>query len=311
MKLRLLYIGIALLILFPFSAQAFSVAPGIVEISSDRGQTIETSISLINIADTAITVYLSKQKFEPNESSGAPKFIPYDDNHSGLVDWLQFPADRITVEARTKVDVPVSIVVPNDIPSGGYYGAAVFSEAPHEIVATNGASINAKTAVLLLLTVNGETDAKIALLDFTSPQAGSLVSLPSGEFTYRLQNQGNVHVQPQGTIILKDILGRIVSVANPNPAEGRVLPNSTRTYTGQFGPEENGGFVQTVKTQWQNFALGPVKAVLDLSYGSNQQVLTSELSFWVLPWQLLITILVIVLILGLALKGLKRNIQKA
>lgn len=308
MKRHLLYIGIAVLILSPFSAQAFSVAPGIIEVNADRGKTIQTSINLINTADTAQTIYLSKQKFEANETSGAPKFIPFEQDHSGLADWLKLPADRITVEARTKVDVPVTIAVPNDIPSGGYYGAVIFSEAPYDIVATNGASINAKTAVLLLLTVNGETNKKIALLDFTSPQAGTLQTLPTGEFSYRLQNQGNVHVLPEGTLTIKDIFGRVISMANANPASGRVLPSFTRTFQGDFGPQVDGGFTEIIKTQWQNFAIGPVSLSLNLE--TENQEIQSELSFWVIPWQLLITLIISLSILSLALKGLKRPSQK-
>lgn len=310
MKSLIIYIGIAVLLVSPLSAKAFAVAPGLVELNADRGQVIETTLQLINTSDAPQTVYLSKQKFEANETSGAPKFIPYDDDHFGLVDWLQLPFDRITVEARTKVDVPLTIAIPSDIASGGYYGSVIFSPAPHEIVATNGATINAKTAVLLLLTVSGENNEKLALLDFTSGQSNTWQTLPSGEFAFRLQNQGNIHVLPEGTISVKDILGRLISVANANPASGRVLPGSTRTYQGDFGPQNNRGFVETLKSQWQNFALGPVTVSLDLSYGDQPQALHSDFSMWVFPWQLLVSVIAVLIILGLVIRGLKRKTSK-
>lgn len=308
MKSLLIYIGIITLVLSPSSAQAFSVAPGILDLSTEKGEVLETSLSLINTADAPKTIYLSKQKFEANPESGAPKFIPYEEDHSGLVDWLQLPADRITVEARTKVEVPITLAIPDDIPAGGYYGSVIFSEAPYDIVATNGATISAKTAVLLLLTIEGEINQQVALLDLTSPQAGSWLSLPAGQFAYRLQNQGNVHVQPQGTLTLKGLSGRTISVANANPANGRVLPNTTRTYQGEFGPVVPDGFVDTLQTQWQNFALGPVKAFLDLQAGS--QTIQAELSFWVIPWQLLLSVLIVLILLLLALKGIRRTSRK-
>jgi hypothetical protein len=294
-------IALVVLILAPQTARAFAVAPGILELSAERGEVVKSNIAYINNEGVAKTTYLSVIKFVPSDT-GAPRFIPYEDDHAGLPQWVVLPTQHLVVPARSKIDVPLTIAVPKDATSGGHYAAVVFSDAPSDIVATNGAQVSAKMAVLVLLTVAGENIQRAGLLDFTSPQSGRLMSVAGGEYQYRLQNQGNVHLLPTGTIQVKDLFGRVITEVNANPSAGRVLPASTRTFTGLFGDQPS-SFLEILRAQWSQLAIGPATVELNLAYGANQSLLAS-FHIWLLPWQLLLTAFLVVLILVLAVKGL-------
>jgi hypothetical protein len=294
----------AVLLWIPHRALAFAVAPGIMEISGKRGDTIERTIAVINNSTAEQTYYLGALKFVPGEGSGSPEFIPFEVDHSGLPEWLVFPVKEVAIPPRTKVDVPFQVVIPQGAASGSYFAAVTVSTAPHEIVETNGASIEAKTAVLLFLTVEGETVEKLALLDFTSEADGRIVSDLSVPYQYRLQNQGNVFVKPEASVRLTDIFGRTVLVADGNPDQGRVLPESTRTFEGETASRPD-GFVETVRSQLGTLTIGPVTATLTVRYADEE--LAETFSFWVIPWQLIICAVVLTILLKLIWNGLQRG----
>lgn len=293
----------AVLVLMPGVSQALSVAPAIIELSGSRGEVIETSITLINTSTAEQIYYLGTLKFIPREESGAPQFIPKEIDHSGLPEWIAPFSDAVRVPARSKADVPITIAIPSDVNSGGHYAAVTVSEAPSQIVATNGARIQATTAVLLLLTVEGEATQKAALLDFTSPMAGVVSDTTYASFEYRLQNQGNVHISPVGNVTLSGLFGQTISMANANSEDGRILPGATRTYKGEVG-EEAEGFMQKATTQLSQLAIGPVTATLDVEYGESGETVQSQFRFWVFPWQLLVSLTVLVIALVLIIRGL-------
>ncbi|MBI2474989.1 hypothetical protein HYV69_01025 [Candidatus Uhrbacteria bacterium] len=300
MKFRLLISSI-ILALIPISVGAASVVPSVLEISGARGDVLHEKITVINTRDIEQTYYLGVLKFEPQENGEGPKFIPFEDDNSGLAQWIQLFSTEVRVPANTKGEIPFDVSIPSDVLSGGYYAALTVSQSPSELVADNGAMVEAKTAALILLTVEGDTREKLSLLDFRKDSA-RLSSRIDGKYDFRLQNQGNVHVSPKGIIQVKDIFGRIVAKLDANPSLGRVLPNSTRTYV--VGSEETKNYYQSAKDQMKVLAFGPMTAELLLKYGQSEQTITSSVSFWYFPWQIMsldvLLILVILFIYSLA-----------
>jgi len=300
MKIRLLISSI-LLALIPISVGAASIIPPVMEISGSRGEVLHEIFTVINTREMEQTYYLGVLKFEPQENGEGPKFIPFEEDHSGLAQWIQLSSAEVIIPANTKGEIQFDISIPSDVLSGGYYGAITVSQSPSDLVADNGAMVEAKTAALILLTVEGDTKEMLSLLEFGKGATG-LNSEIDGKFEFRVQNQGNVHVAPTGIIQVKDIFGRIVAKLDANPSSGRVLPNSTRTYV--VGSEEIKNYYQSAKDQMKVLALGPMTAELLLKYGLSEQTITSSVSFWYLPWQIMsldvLLILVILFIYSLA-----------
>lgn len=287
----------------PCAASAFGVSPATLDLSGARGETIDATFTVINSSTAEQTYYLSTLAFGPNESSGAPEFIPYDVDHSGMPEWIAFPHAVVSIEANAKADVPFRVSIPAGAASGSYYAAVTVSTAPSEIVATNGATVEAKTAVLVFLTVEGETIEKAAVLDFVTPD-GPITTIHELSYAFRVQNQGNVVVVPTASIVVTDLFGRTVFTKDANAAGGRVLPGTTRTFTDEL-IEKPSGFFPTVRKQWFLFAIGPMTATLvvdgaDIADGP-------ALHYWIVPWQLLSCIAVGLILLKLIWNGLTRR----
>ncbi len=296
---------IAMSVLMAPTAHAATVAPATIELLGDRGQVVEDSITVINTHTAPQTYFLSTMKFSSSGEAGVPRFIPNEEDQSGFPLWISFPVREIEVPANSKVDVPFSVAVPADAQAGGHYAAITVSEALYDVVATNGAIIDAKTAVLLLLTVNGpELNPSAQILDFVSDLEDKTVSVIGGEVETRIQNQGNVHIAPSVHVVIKDMRGAVIAQKQLNPEGKRLLPGTTREFSGEIRTiKEDASFFEVISFQMQNLTIGRMSAVLSISF--DEVVLTKVVAFTVIPWQLILTFICSIIVLLLLYKGLR------
>ncbi len=304
--MRKIFLLIVMIILvLPSQVNAISLLPAVMEISGSKGSVVTSTLTVLNTKDIEQTYFLNIMKFVASNTGESPVFIPYNEDHSGLPDWIVLPYAQLQVPAHEKREIDYSIVIPADAASGGYYGAITVSQTPSELVESNGAAVDAITAALVLLTVEGDTIEQASLLDFVD-RGAKIRSVLSQTFFYRIQNQGNVHVAPQGLITMKDFFGRTVSSIDANILKSRILPSTTREFTVE-SPELTNGFFRMAYYQMNHFALGPVRAQLHLVYGTNQLVIQGQTTFWYLPWQFLSLIAGMFLIVGAVIKSKKKH----
>ncbi len=308
---------IALMILSVFLggkyAYAVTITPVRFEISSDPGQIVSGEMIVMNEQDEIKTLYSSFDNFEARGENGTPTFVPAAE---GLGTWISTDAS-ITLNPRESKVVPFTINVPSSAEAGGHFAAVFWSSNPNE---PGQVSIGAKIGTLVLLTVSGEITEEGKVMDFSTKDGQKKFdALPVG-FTYRFQNGGNDRIKPEGLLVVKNMFGMITKNIPANQVEGNVLPKSIRKFevVWQSNADEsltladaekisNESFTETIKRQWDNFALGKYTAHLDLSYGTKNQKATAMYSFFVFPWQLILTVLIGVI---LALYLLKHGIKK-
>ncbi|KKR04322.1 MAG: hypothetical protein UT30_C0009G0032 [Candidatus Uhrbacteria bacterium GW2011_GWF2_39_13] len=293
------------LLLISFGAHAAVISPSMLEISSARGEVIHETFTILNTGSSEQTYFFDRVAFKPMEESGTPLFSQETKEASALTSWISFPETQVRVLPASKADVPFEIAIPDDIASGGYYAAITVSPTPTDIVTTNGAIIDAKTAILVLLTVEGETTQQLQLLDFHGALLSS--SLPFSSFQFRVQNQGNVHVVPRGQITLKGFFGQTIQVIEVNTVEGRVLPSSTRQFEAQY-PQETLSWLGKAGYQLSHLSIGPMTADLALSYGS-EGTLFSSLTFWIVPWELILVLAGVIGIILACYYGIQKKIK--
>lgn len=300
MKLRFA-IFILWLLVFPLATHAASVAPATLDLSGDRGANVPATFAIFNTKATAQTYYLGTISFDAKDETGSPQFQESSSTDK-LAKWITFDSDHVVVPARSEAQVPFFIHIPADVAAGSYQTAVTISDVPSEVVQSNGAVIDAKTAILVFLTVNGSTTKKAALLDFTTNAKGFQTDLyPS--FQFRIQNQGSAYFIPEATITLKDMFGRVI--ARIDAADrGRVLPGSTRAFQTAFASKPR-SIYESIQRQAALFTMGPVTAQLDVNPGEGYEPIMSKIVITYYPIQLMfvsfgVIIMVIVLYLILA-----------
>ena len=165
-----LTICVLALALSPSIGQMASLSPSIVEIASSRAEVAESAFTIFNTGAGEQVYFLDLLAFGPSGEDGTPLFTPEETSQSEFLSWIVFPAREVLVPAVSKVEVPFRVVVPDDVAAGSYYGAITVSTSPTDVVVSNGATIEAKTAILVFLTIEGETVEKLEILDFFSSE---------------------------------------------------------------------------------------------------------------------------------------------
>jgi hypothetical protein len=133
--------------------------------------------------------------------------------------------------------------------------------------------------------------------------SSGIVSNANQTFILSVENTGNVHVQPQGEIVIKNMWGKVrgsVSI-NKETNFGNVLPNSSRTFEFLWGGEEN------------VFDIGRYSAEVTIAYGEEaRQSLYRKTYFWIIPMKPVAIVLgCLISLILLVVWSMKRYIRQA
>lgn len=264
------------------AGQGLEISPPLIELKADPGKTVTTQIKVRNVTQQTLVVRAEFDDFIANDESGAPKLLLKEDEKSpySLKDWLQTP-DQLTLKPAQQQAVTLQIVVPANASPGGHYGVVRFTGTPPEIADT-GVSLSASVGTLLLVNVSGNVkqSAKIAEV-YTSQNKvhGGFFETGPVTVTTRVQNTGNVHFKPRGTVQITNTFGKNVYVGQFNPTERNVLPSSIRKFNNEFAKKN---------------LFGKYKVNVDVVYGTENQIASSQVTFWVIPYKLIIITLVLI-----------------
>jgi len=310
---------------FPAQAASITLSPPKYEFTIDKGGTVGQSIAITNGEDKELVLEMSKADFVAEGEAGKARFIEGGEgsNAFSVSSWITIPSEPVVVPPLGRVSVPFSIAVPSDAEAGGHFGTIFFSPVAD---AGGDVAIRQKVGTLILVRVSGqiEESADLTLFgtfsagttdtDFSEAKAQAFFSKFPAAFAVRIQNTGNVHVKPQGSITLKNMFGKPIArvgeelVLNPagavtgtklvdyipvNDGAGNVLPNSSRVFVQPW----NGYGSQVIGSEntrhivWNGVGFGRYTAELDLGYGSTRFPV-STIHFWIIPWFIILPFLV-------------------
>jgi hypothetical protein len=280
--------ALALTISMPTNAeggQALEVAPPIINLTADPGQTINTQIIVRNISNGELSIVNEINDFIAADENGAPKVIIDEeiDNPYSLKAWIE-PIKELKLASKKTEKLNVTIRVPKNASPGGYYGAVRFSGIPSSLEGT-GVSLSASIGSLLMIRVSGDTKQEMAVEEFYTSHKGYNSSVFEGkpiDFSVRLKNNGNVFEKPRGQILIYDMFNNLIAAVNVNLSSSNVLPDSVRK------------FDQTLDsaTLGTRMLFGQYTAKLKMTYGADyKQTVETELTFWVIPYTLILTVI--------------------
>jgi len=258
----------------------------------EPGKSAQEKIKIRNVSDTTQTFYPEVFDFKPAGETGTPQFLTGIEDESytySLASWINISREGITLKPNESAALNFTINVPKTAEAGGRYAGILFGTTPSKAEGAQVAISN-KVGALVLVRVAGDAKELANLKEFSSPK--NFYEYGPVDFVVRVENAGNVHVVPKGTIEIKDTFGKKVSSLAVNEGNGNVLPDSIRRFD-----KENG--VLTWKPQ--GFTLGRYSANLLLNYGSPAKQLSATLTFWIVPWKLLLVILLAIIVLILLL----------
>jgi hypothetical protein len=304
----------------------------------DPGKTVTTDLRIKSGEPDDVKLKVSLMTFGAYGDTGQPMLKergPGDD----FFDWVSF--DKTTFDAPPNVweTIKMKINVPRTA-SAGYYYAVVFNRVGDDAKQPDKVGLQGGTAILVLLDAHVPNEKR--KLDLVSFEAVHRVFefLP-GTFHIKFHNSGNVHIVPHGNIFIQQG-GKTVATIGVNGAAGNVLPNSNRIFETKwqdgwphFEPVMEDGKEKVVKNNvvqrlvFSNGELdqngqpvnqgdpphlrfGRYTAHLFAVYdnGGRDVPIESSLSFWVLPWRVLLVVVLVILLIGFGVYAAARGAFK-
>ena len=261
------------------SGQGLEISPPLLDLKADPGQVIKTQIRVRNVTQDKLVITAQFEDFLAQGEEGQPRILLNVDEKSpySLKDWLSTPP-RLTLNPGQRETIELTINVPKDASPGGHYGVVRFTGTPPEVEGS-GVSLSASVGTLLLINVAGDAkqSAKVAEI-FTSQNGKRKNFFEYGPvaITTRVQNDGNTHIQPKGTIQVTNMIGQDVYVGQLNESSRNILPGSIRK------------FEQTLD---KKLLFGRYTIKADVIYGTDNQITSSTKTFWVIPYKLIAIII--------------------
>lgn len=289
------------------SANAIALQTLRIEATVDPGGQVATIIKLFNDQESAMILYPSVEGFtDSGDETGNPTFMPIDRDVNDLPNWVLFNAEKYSIAPGEFLEVPVVIDIPADAEPGGHYATVFFGSVPSGKEKGN-VQLGSRIGTLVIIDIRGDVYESVDLLSFQTKDAEKSFNHLPVVFETRLENQGNVHVKPKGTIIFKNIFGMVAAQIDFNSQDGNLLPNTIRRYQDVWIKDEasldNEGFWGRLQTEWSNFALGYYKAVLSVDVGRNApKMLEASYGFWVFPWRVLLVSIIALIVLVVLLR---------
>lgn len=289
------------------SANTLKVTPVRSDVQVKAGESGTVKITISNLTGGEIMVRPIQNDFIQGDENGTPSLIldanEYAPTHS--LKRFMVPLSDITIPANGSKTVEVRIAVPADAQAGGYFGALRF--APTTPGSGGQVNLSASVASLILLTVPGPVSEKLTLTDFSILQGGKagtdFRTANDLKLAFRFENKGNIQLGPFGKISVTKgsdlVYDHDFNGENPRDV---ILPDGARKWE---VPLEN----------IDGFGLYTVSATF--TYGSKNQSIDIEKTFWIIPTAYIIgAIVAVLLLIGVIvwliffLRGRKRRISR-
>lgn len=293
-----------------------TTSPIAVDLAIKPGETKSTTLQVQNNGPRTTDIKVEATTFTAKNETGEAAINPKSTDPS--LQWVSFSPSVVTAEPGVWKKVEMTISIPKDA-SLGYYYAVLFKP----VLSTDGIdkssnTISPSNAVLVLVDTSTTNESRnLSITSFTSTK--KVYEYLPATFNLNIRNNGNIFLAPKGVIyISKDASFKsTIATIDFNKANGRILPHSNRIFTvnwddgfpvfqnktslGKPVVNKKGQPVQQLNwdfTKTNSFRIGKfyARAALVYNNGTRDIPVYSVVSFWVIPWKLILVIFAIVLI---------------
>jgi hypothetical protein len=262
---------------------SLSVTPTLFEMSANPQQAWNSSVKVINNNPQELVVYAQVVNFAPQGETGQGKFVPVfeSETHGAtLAEWISITSEPFTIAPEQSVSIPFNVQVPPDAAPGGHFAAILIGTQPPDSAGGYQVKTSQIVTSLFFVRVAGDVVEEGVVREFRTVE--KFVDAPEAQFEVRFENKGNVHLQPQGEILITNMWGK----------ERGVIPINHQTHFGNVLPESVRKFEFSWRGETTLSDIGRYKAVLALAYGEDaRKFATSTVYFYVIPLKALVIVL--------------------
>lgn len=305
----------------PSDGMAFTLSPSVLNLKTKPGQSTTFQLKIRNNSTNPEALEIAVNKLKSSLTGDRPEFSEFEPEDP-FPTWLSFTPQQFTIEPGAWQQVEGTITPPENALLG-YYAGIVFRRQINVKPNEGETEIAGAPAVIALFEVESSAAfPQLQLVSFTGPR---WVEYLPATFTVEVINSGNIHLQPFGNIFIDQERVKDVGILTINETAGFVLPGGKRIFKSQWtegfplietARNEDGRETKKViwdfsKANW--LRMGKFTATMLLAYndGVRDVPLEASMTFWVIPWKLILGAIAVLLILGLGLFTMTKPVLRA
>lgn len=283
--------------------QDFVVGPGKTDIVLNPGESRVLEIIVSNRTGKDRQFEINLKDFVGSNDLATPVVLTAETGVSTMRDYVTVPEKVFFLKNAERARIPVTVSVPKGAEPGGRYVSILISTltqlektAKDSGMTQGGVPLITQTGTLVFITVPGDIKTEGRLSDFYTQNKKRIFSYGRDvAFDLVFENTGKIHLNPYGTIAVRNMFGQEVKKLELEP--WFAMPQALR-----FREVD---LVVDLKKD-DNFMLGRYTAEATIFRGYGDEFDSKALVFWVLPWKLLLIILVaLIMILWLIRYAIK------
>ena len=274
-----------------------SISPAIIQENIEPGEAKRFTITITN-SDSAEQTYYARTRVITGTQNGTPIFADRNTEPGPheLAGWITLEQSEFVLASGASTRFDAVIEAPADASPGSRFASIIVSSVPPNLQRT-GAAVAYDVSNVIIMRVAGDVTEQANIRQFSTDNY--IYGSSNVEFTVRIENEGNVFVQPAGPLEITNMFGKVVSQQIFNEKREGIFPYETRTY----------------KARWQDdgIGFGRYEAVVSPVYGEEGRKMTmsSTATFWVLPMNIILPALgvlaVLLLVVYIAVRIYVRN----
>jgi hypothetical protein len=239
-----------------------------------------------------------------------------------LAQWVTFSKPTFHAKAGEWVSQDITMNLP-EAAGFSYPFVVVISRQNDPSTQSAGRVLKGAIAVFALINIDKPGATRKLELDSLTTSQQVYEFLPA-TVTVKLKNTGNSIVQPYGNVYIQrsETTNSPLSVLPVNENRSYILPGNakeiTATWADGFPAYKTSDVTKKNELVWDWGKLGTLrigrytaKVVAAYNDGSRDVPITGEVTFWVIPWRILIGALVILLLVGIGVfSSVRRFIRR-
>lgn len=265
-----------------------SVHPSNFNISLNAGRSTTNTVTLDNLTSQTVTIQAELRNFTAQGEQGGVNLTQNDTTYA-LAKWITVSPNNVVLAPHSSQQFTFTITAPYNAEPGGHFGSIVFATVPPPTAKGVGAALSQQIASLILLEIPGNVKEQADVVSFNTDKP--FYEFGPVTFVTRVRNDGDVHIQPSGAILVKGMFGQEFNV----PIEQlNVLPNAIRIIPA---------------TLPNHLLIGKYEATLISVYGTKNEQLSATTEFYAFPIRYGLIVLAILFILFLMRKRLGKALK--
>lgn len=274
-----------------------AISPAIIQENIEPGEVQRYTVTVTN-RDSEAKTYYARTRSIVGTNMGTPIYADRnaEPNPTELAAWITLEQTEFTLEPDVRTSFDFVIEAPADASPGSKFASVIISSVPPDLQRT-GAAVAYDVSNVIIMRVAGDVVEQANIRQFSTDNY--IYGSSNVEFLVRIENEGNVFVQPAGPLEIYNMFGKRVSQQIFNEKREGIFPYETRSF----------------RTRWEDdgVGFGRYEAILTPVYGEDGRKVTmsSTATFWVLPMNIILPALgvltVLLLIVYIAVRVYVRN----